>query len=90
MIGREIVDSIFIKRLQNVDNYKTLNPMDNKIEQGKILIFIKKCKSRQYIYRFLIEGLIFSSRITNDASVLFITCNGLTTAAETINNRQAF
>ena len=63
MIGREIVDSIFIKRLQNVDNYKTLNPMGIKIEQGKILIFIKKCKSRQYIYRFLIEGLILAAEL---------------------------
>ena len=31
--------------------------------------------------------MIFSSNIKNNASVLFITCNGLTSAKETIINR---
>ena len=41
MRDREIVDSVFIKTLQNLNNYDTLNPMNCKAEQGKLLIFIE-------------------------------------------------
>lgn len=41
MRDRKIVDSVFIKRLQNLNNYDTLNSLNLKADQGKLLIFIE-------------------------------------------------
>ena len=38
------------------------------------------------MYRFLIDGLLFSSGITNEASILFISCKGSTNASKAITN----
>ena len=77
MKSKEIVDTIFVKGLHNFDNYDTLNSIEIKLEQDKLLRIIEKYNNKHLIYRFLVEGLIFSIAITNDVSVLFITCNGL-------------
>lgn len=45
---------------------------------------MQKYCSENYIYKLLIHGLLFSSRITNEASIVFIACNALTNAFEAI------
>ena len=76
MRSSEIVETVFIKRLK----CNTLNSTEIKLEQDKLLRIIKKHNNKGFIYRILVEELIFSSGITNDASFLFITCNGLSKA----------
>ena len=60
MGGKEIVDSAFIKGLQNLVNYMMLNAIDIKIEQDRTLRFSEKYKSGQDIYRFFIDDLFLA------------------------------
>ena len=70
MRNEEIIDTIFIRGLENFDKYDRLNPIEIKIEEDKILRNLQKYFSESYIYRFLIDGLLFSSGITNEESIL--------------------
>ena len=75
-----MVENVFIKGLYNFDIWNTLNPTQIKLEQDKLLKIIKNYNNKDFIYRFLVEGLTFRRGITSDASFLFITCNGLSKA----------
>ena len=88
MKSKEIADTVFVNELHNFDNYDTLNSLKCKLEQDKVLRFIEKYINKRFIYTFLVEGLIFSNGITNDVIVLFITCNDLSNAPETIMNNK--
>ena len=86
--NKETVDTVLIRGLQNFDKYGTLNPIEIKTEEDRILRNFPKYCSESYIYRFLIDALLFRSRITNEASILFIAGNALTDAYEaTINGK---
>ena len=75
-----MVENVFIKGLYNFDIWNTLNPTQIKLEQDKLLKIIKNYNNKDFIYRFLAEGLIFRRGITSGARFLFITCNGLSKA----------
>ena len=47
-------------------------------------------KHKNYKYIFLVEDLLFSSLITNDTNVLFITCNGLNDSKSMLVNGKVF
>ena len=81
MRNREIVDAIFIKGLQDFEAYNIVHVVKIKIEVWK---FIQKYINKQYIYRFIIDRLNFSSCIKSDATVLFIIHNDLTDAKNAI------
>lgn len=59
-----------------------LNPIEIKIEEYRFLRNLQKHHNKNYIYRFQVDGLLFSSGITNEANVLFITCNCLNSTFE--------
>ena len=90
MRDRETIDTIFIKGLQNFDKYDIINPTEIKIEEDKFLKNLQKYFNKNYMHRFLVDALLFSSGITNEASVLFITCNGLSEASEAIINGKPY
>ena len=71
----ELIDTIHIKRLQQLDQYDQLNPVQITIESNKIIADLARYKNLKY--RFMVDGLLFSSAITNDNKVIFITCNKL-------------
>ena len=74
--------------MQNFDKYDSLNPFEIKIEGNKILANLYKYKKGNFKYRFLANGLIFSSEIKNDANILFITNNELNDSNDSIINRK--
>ena len=41
---------------------------------------------KDYKFRYILNGLLFSSHITNEAKVLFIICNGLNNARYSLMN----
>lgn len=49
MWSKDIVNSVFIKGVQDSDNDETLTPVEFKMEQDKILRIIKKYNNRHYI-----------------------------------------
>ena len=71
----ELIDTIHIKGLQQLDQYDQLNPVQITIESNKIIADLARYKNLKYC--FMVDGLLFSSAITNDNKVIFITCNKL-------------
>lgn len=86
MRNKEIIYTIFIKGLQNFDNYNTHNPIEIKIDTNTILTNLNKHQKGDHKYRFWVSHLSFSSGIKNSANILFITCNGLKDAHDSIIN----
>ena len=77
-IQSEIVDTIHILGLQNFDNYSRFNPLEITIDSNSTIE--TQSKYKRYKFRFIIDSLLFSSRVQNDTEVIFITCYGLTEA----------
>ena len=63
MRNKEIVDTFFIRGLQNFDKHDTLNLIHTKIEEDKILRNLQKYRTESYIYRFLIDGLLLAAEL---------------------------
>ena len=83
---KKIIDAIFIRGLQSFDKYDILNPIEIKIEEDRILRNLQKYHNKNYICRYLVDGLLFSSGITNKAKVLFLPCIGLSNTSAAIIN----
>ena len=84
----EIVDTIHILGLQNFYNYLRLNPIEITIDSNSIIEMLSKYK--RYKFRFIIESLLFSTRVQNDTEVIFITCDGLTEAKNMLINSKLY
>ena len=80
-----IIDTIHIKGLQKFDKSMKLNPIEIKIDGNQILKICSATK-KDYKFRYILNGLLFSSHITNEANVLFILCNGLSNAHYSLIN----
>lgn len=52
MRNKEIIYTIFIKGLQNFDNYNTHNPIEIKIDTNTILTNLNKHQKGDHKYRF--------------------------------------
>ena len=84
----KIIDQIKIGGLQNFDRYDKLNPVDISIKDSKVNTFLSRY--RRYKYQFVIDNLLFSSALTNSLNVIFISCNGLNEAKESLINGKLF
>ena len=84
----EIIDQVKIGGLQNFDRYDKLNPVDISIRDSKVNSFLARFKWCKY--RFVIDNLLFSSALTNDTNIIFISCNGLNEAKESLINGKLF
>ena len=79
----KIIDQIKIGGLQNCDTYDKLNLVDISIKDSKVNFL---SRYRGYKYRFVIDNLLFSSALTNNTNVIFVSCNGLNEAKESLIN----
>ena len=84
----EIIDQIKIGRLPNFRRYDKLSPVDISIKYSKVNAFLSRY--RRYKYRFVIDNLLFSSALTNNTNVIFVSCNGLNEAKESLINGKLF
>ena len=84
----EIIDQIKIGGPQNCDRFDKLNLVDISIKDSKVNTFLSRY--RRYKYRFVIENLLFSSVLTNNTNVIFVSCNGLNEAKESLINGKLF
>lgn len=83
MRSKEIIETIFIRGVQNFDDYDSLNPIETKIDSNKFLTNLNRYEKRNYKYRIIVGRLLFG-RIKNDGKILIITCNGLNNAHDSI------
>ena len=84
----KIIDQVKIGRLKNFYTYGKLNPVDIIIRDSKADSFLARYKP--YKYRFVIDNLLFSSALTNSTNVIFVSCNGLNEAKESLINGKLF
>ena len=84
----KIIDQVKIGRLKNFDTHGKLNPVDIIIRDSKADSFL--ARYRRYKYRFVIDNLLFSSALTNSTNVIFVSCNGLNEAKESLINGKLF
>ena len=66
----EIIDQVKIGGLQNFDKYDKLNPADVNVRDSEVNSFLARFK--RYKYRCVIDNLLFSSALTNDTNVIFV------------------
>ena len=79
----EIIDTIKISGLQvETENY--LNSINIPLNTNNVIQQLTKYN--KYRYRFVLENFIFSSNFENETDVIFLTCNGLSNAKETLIN----
>ena len=81
-MSKEIIDSILINWLQSYNKYETLHPAEISIKSNTVVADLNRYKN--YKYRFLMNSLFFSASVTNNANVIFISCNGLDDAKESL------
>ena len=80
----EVVETLLIKALQNVDNYTVLNPLDIDIRSNYMTEKINSYKG--HVYQVLIRYLLFSANITNETQQLFIVCYNLDSTKKALIN----
>ena len=80
----KIVDEIKIECFQNFEQYMKINHINIRIIdleiQTKLMLYLKK-----YKYSCIAHSLLFSSSITEDTNIIFITANGLIDAKDIFN-----
>ena len=80
----QIIDTIPILGIQNTD-YNFLNPIYISINSD--VVIQKLTKYKKYRYRFVLESILFTWNIENEADVIFVICNGLNNAKHALINK---
>ena len=87
-----IVENIFIQGLQRFDQYKKLNPLNIEIIdteiRNKISLYARS--NYRYIFRFIANGLLFSSNLKKDTNCIFIVSDTLRDAQTLFINDESF
>ena len=84
----ELIDTIYVKGLQQYDQCDKLNPVQILIKSNTVIADLTRYKNHKY--SFLVDRLLFSSAITNDTNTIFITCNGLNEAKTALAHAKIF
>ena len=83
-MSTEIINEMNIGGLPNFEKYSSLNPTEIHVSDSNIISTLTKFKN--YKYRFIITGLLFSLSFINDTNVVFITCNKLNDSRKALIN----
>ena len=83
----DIIDTIQILDIQG-QNYNFLNPVNISVTSDNIIQELTKY--RKYRYRIILERLLFSSNFGNGTDVIFVSCEGLSNAKETLINSKLY
>ena len=67
-----------------------LNPNNMQIRDSEINSKLAKYSNKRYKYRFIITNLLLSSSIEQDTNVIFLMCNGLNDAKESLINGKLY
>ena len=81
-ISYEIIDIIEITVLQNFDNYQKSNPVEISLGSNKIIDYLLSYK--KFKFRFIIANFLFRLSITNEAELIFISCDGSNNAKQSL------
>ena len=85
-ISDQLADKIRIVGLQYYDLDEKLNPIEIKIRDSKIQGKLSRYGTQLYKYLFILDSLLISSSVVQDTNVIFLICNGLNNARDSLIN----
>ena len=80
----QLVDEFGIVGLQNYNLDEKLNPTEINIHDSETQGKLSRYGSQHYNYRFIVDSLLISSSVVQDANVIFLICNGLNDARNSL------
>ena len=86
----QIVDENRIARLQNYNVYEKLNSIEINIGDSEIQEKWSRYGTQRYKYCFIIDSLLICSLVVQDTNVIFLICNGLNDARDSLINRKLY
>ena len=84
------VDEFRIVGLQNYNLDEKLNPIEINIRDSKIQGKLPRYDTQRYKYRFIVNNLWISSSVVQDTNVIFLICNGLNDARDSLINGKLY
>ena len=89
---KKIVENFFIQGIQRFDKFKKLNPLNIQVIdteiRNKISLYARS--NYRYIFRFIANGLLFSSNLKKDTNCIFIVADNLIDAQTIFINDKSF
>ena len=82
----QMVDEFRIAGLQNYNVFEKSNPIKINILNSEMQGKLSRSGTRRYKYRFIIDSLLISSYLVQDTNGIFLICNGLNYAADSLIN----
>ena len=79
-----IVDEIRIVGLQNYNVCEKMNPTEINIGDSEIQGKLSRYGTQRYKYCFIIDSLLISLSVVQDTNVIFLICNGLNDARDSL------
>ena len=89
-ISYQIVDEIRIVGLQNYNIYEKLNPIEINVRNTEIQGKLSTYGNQRYKHRFTINRLLISSSVVQDTNAIFLICNGLNDARDSLINGKLY
>ena len=89
-VSYQLVDAFRIAGLQNCNLDEKLNLIEINIRDSKIQEKLSRYGTQRYKYRFIVDSLLISSSVTQDANVIFLICNGLNDARDLLINGKLY
>ena len=86
----QMVDEIRIAGLQNYNAYEKLSPIEINIRDSQIQWKLLRYGAQQYKYRFIIDSLLISSSVVQYINVIFLICNVLNDARNSLINGKLY
>ena len=83
------IDEFIIVALQNY-NFEKLNPNEINIRDSKIQGKLLRYGTQRYKYRFVADSLLISSSVVQDTNAVFLSCNGLNSARDSLINGKLY
>ena len=84
-----LIDEVKIGGLKNYNVYNELNHVDISIRGSELNSFLSRY-NRRYKYWVVRNNLLFSSSVTQDTNVIFVSCNGLNDAKDVLINGKLY
>ena len=80
----QIADEARIVGLQNYNLFEKLNPVEINIHDSEIQGKLSRYGTQRYKYCFIIDSLLICSLVVQDTNVIFLICNGLNDARDSL------
>ena len=80
------LDKFKIVGLQNYNVDKKLNLIDINIRDIEMQGKLSKYDTQRYKYCFIVDSILISSLVVQDTNVIFLICNGLNDARDSLIN----